>query len=598
MKIRNYLLNQSSLVKKQLNKNQKLVKELILPKTHISLNLSKDKSISVHDAIHPKKNVTEILKDENNLFIQLYAKTKKLYPTKVEETFKDLILQYKNNDYKIPDLSDKKNLFNQNPLLLVGRDLDQFYMYNEKIKKPDSKSKTKLVSRKHVNFIKKEMLYMEKILNKNNQINKKNNKNNLSNENNDKNNNININYNDDNEIDYRNEKINYFTVDSVWDKIKEQKLKQKNFKKYEKKRKEKLKLLELNKNIKNNKSEDKLNQNKNKKIESYNTFYKSKNSNCISLKNNKNTTYLNLNSFNSNSYNTIKNINSIDTIQTNLSLKSKISNNESPILKLKHNLLKGNSNEIFNKCEESNRLQKEIEEIKTTLSNSNLIKKNIIMETIVNIKPIKKNKNLFPNTTNYNPVINKSFRSMSLKKKFSLLQNNNVPRTNENNFIKKLASHGEISSKKNINDIKDNHDDSKGKKLNALNIFALIRKKTIPYLTLNRLLKENDSQKFLELISKVDLKIFSRKEIEKLMKYYCQKILGYSEKDTERIININKNDENIYRIIERTIKKTKKGPLRYYGKNNLKTNLEEVNNTIFDLKKKFIYGKTDYNYES
>lgn len=598
MKIRNYLLNQSSLVKKQLNKNQKLVKELILPKTHISLNLSKDKSISVHYAIHPKKNVTEILKDENNLFIQLYAKTKKLYPTKVEETFKDLILQYKNNDYKIPDLSDKKNLFNQNPLLLVGRDLDQFYMYNEKIKKPDSKSKTKLVSRKHVNFIKKEMLYMEKILNKNNQINKKNNKNNLSNENNDKNNNININYNDDDEIDYRNEKINYFTVDSVWDKIKEQKLKQKNFKKYEKKRKEKLKLLELNKNIKNNKSEDKLNQNKNKKIESYNTFYKSKNSNCISLKNNKNTTYLNLNSFNSNSYNTIKNINSIDTIQTNLSLKSKISNNESPILKLKHNLLKGNSNEIFNKCEESNRLQKEIEEIKTTLSNSNLIKKNIIMETIVNIKPIKKNKNLFPNTTNYNPVINKSFRSMSLKKKFSLLQNNNVPRTNENNFIKKLASHGEISSKKNINDIKDNHDDSKGKKLNALNIFALIRKKTIPYLTLNRLLKENDSQKFLELISKVDLKIFSRKEIEKLMKYYCQKILGYSEKDTERIININKNDENIYRIIERTIKKTKKGPLRYYGKNNLKTNLEEVNNTIFDLKKKFIYGKTDYNYES
>ena len=61
MKIRNYLLNQSSLVKKQLNKNQKLVKELILPKTHISLNLSKDKSISVHDSIHPKKNVTEIL---------------------------------------------------------------------------------------------------------------------------------------------------------------------------------------------------------------------------------------------------------------------------------------------------------------------------------------------------------------------------------------------------------------------------------------------------------------------------------------------------------------------------------------------------------
>ena len=154
MKIRNYLLSQSLLVKNQLKKNHKIVKELALYTSQNSINTSKDKSISVHNTINPKKNIAEILKDENEFFIQLYSKTKKLYPTKVEETFKDLIVQYRNNDYKIPDLSDKKNLFNQNPLLLVGRDLDQFHIYKDKHKSNDINIKTKL-SRKHVDFIKK-----------------------------------------------------------------------------------------------------------------------------------------------------------------------------------------------------------------------------------------------------------------------------------------------------------------------------------------------------------------------------------------------------------------------------------------------------------
>ena len=206
MKISDYINNQSALVKRQISQNHKLIQDIILP---ITKNSSKDKSVTLYETANPKKNITEILKDENTLFLDLYTKTKKLYPTKVEETFKDLILQYQNNDYKIPDLSDKKNLFNQKPLLLVGRDLDQFYMYNEKVKNNSKKIKTKL-SRKHINFIKKEMLFMEKIINKNNEINKKNN--NLTTNNNNE-------ENDDN-IDYKTEKINYFLVDSVWDGIK------------------------------------------------------------------------------------------------------------------------------------------------------------------------------------------------------------------------------------------------------------------------------------------------------------------------------------------------------------------------------------------
>ena len=233
MKIRDYLLSQKSLVRNQIEKNNKLIRELLLSKSPQSFKLRKEKekveslynpkniSLKTFKAIQKKKEkdrITEQIKEENKFFIQLYEKTKKLYPTKVEETFKDLIYQYRINDYKIPDLSDKKNLFNQNPLLLVGRDLDQYYMYCNKIKN-NSNTKYKL-NRKHINFIKKEMTFMEKMISKNNDIHNKNNKSkdNL--------------YKDDS-IDYKPEKINYLLVDSVWDKIKNQKKKQKNLLSYE-----------------------------------------------------------------------------------------------------------------------------------------------------------------------------------------------------------------------------------------------------------------------------------------------------------------------------------------------------------------------------
>ena len=594
MKITNYLLNQSSLVKNQLDKNHKLVKELILPKTQNYMN--KDKNTSVYEVIHPRKNITQILKNENDLFIELYSKTKKLYPTKVEETFKDLILQYQNNDYKIPDLSDKKNLFNQNPLLLVGRDLDQFYMYNDKNKSNDIKVKEKL-NRKHINFIKKEMLFMEKILNQNNEINKKDN-NNLNNNNNHR----------DDEINYNNKKINYFLVDSVWDKIREQKLKQQEEKNKKRKKKEikssdktiKNEKIYQNKNSKVNKSYEIINHNKNKNkinnnIDSYTTFYKY---NSGGIKSNKD--LLNLKSINFND--SLKKITSTDTAETNFSsFKNKNSKSISPIRTLKHKLLRNkiynnihNYNfNLFDNNEESIKLQKEINEIKNTLNNSDLIEKNIILESI----PKRKSKTI-KKTINLNRSLNKSIN----KKNFPLLLNNSEKYTNTNEntnnymFAKKLSS--PISPISPIPET-DNNDKNNGKdKIKGINILHLIRRKTLPFLTLNKLLKETNPQKFLELLTKVDLKIFSRKDIEKLMKNYCEKVLEYSEKDAERIVNINRNDENIYKIIENIIQKTKKGKLKYYGRYSLKKHLDEVNNNIFDLKKKYFYGKTDYNYEA
>ena len=160
----------------------------------------------------------------------------------------------------------------------------------------------------------------------------------------------------------------------------------------------------------------------------------------------------------------------------------------------------------------------------------------------------------------------------------------------DNNYNKKNSSSKEkIKNNKSYNFTKSN-------KLGKINILDLIRKRTIPYITMNKLLKEKDPHKFLDIISRVNLKIFNRKEIEKLMKYYCEKILGYNEKDIERIVNVQKNDENIYQIIEIIIQKTKKKPIGYFGKNKTKTLLEDVNNSIFSLKKKFILGKTNFNY--
>ena len=209
MKIRDYLLNQKFLIKNQIEKNNKLINDF-LSKTHQPFKLTKNKAIILSNpnkssSIHRKNDkdiMIEQIKDENKYFNQLYSTTKKLYPTKVEETFKDLINQYQNNDYKIPDLSEKKNLFNQNPLLLVGRELDHYYMYNDKSKKNNKKIK---INKKHVNFIQKEMIFMEKMIKKNTDINES------------KNRESSYGYDD---LDYKPEKTNILMVDSVWDKIK------------------------------------------------------------------------------------------------------------------------------------------------------------------------------------------------------------------------------------------------------------------------------------------------------------------------------------------------------------------------------------------
>jgi hypothetical protein len=100
---------------------------------------------------------------ENNNFIESYANVQKLYPKNTEEKFHDLITQYKQRGYKIPDLSIKRNLFTPNPLLLDKNKVNNYYSFYKKKKKtisllsPNNKDK-------HLQFLKNEENLVEKEL--------------------------------------------------------------------------------------------------------------------------------------------------------------------------------------------------------------------------------------------------------------------------------------------------------------------------------------------------------------------------------------------------------------------------------------------------
>ena len=555
MKITDYLLNQKFLIKNQIEKNNKLINEF-LSRTHQPFKLTKNKAIILSNpnksfSIHQKSEkdiMIEQIKDENKYFNQLYSTTKKLYPTKVEETFKDLINLYQNNDYKIPDLSEKKNLFNQNPLLLVGRELDHYYMYNEKNKKHNKKQK---LNRKHVNFIQKEMLFMEKMIKKNTEFNESKNRESS--------------YGID-DLDYKPEKTNLLMVDSVWDKIKSQKKKQKQLLIYEQKKQIERKntLYKSSKNFNFDLSVEKstdINDDNGKKkgnkiINNYNLFNSYKNNK------NKNKNYFKLNSTNNmTSFNNNRN-NSISQTSTN--------NNDSTIKKFKHNLLNVN---LIQKIEENNKIQKEIEKIEKTEINQNL-NENKRKSIADEIHPSSIFTKKFPFLIKYNKIE----------------RDDSKEKEEEENTIFNDKSLN-IKNKKKTNIFRND-------KIDDIKKIDKIERKTSQNITLNKLLKERNPQKYLESLSKVNLKTFNLDEIEILMKNYCEKVLGYKKKDIDKIVNVQKEGENVYQTIENIISKTKKKSLENYNnKKDIKKSLQEVNNSIFNLKRKFIFGKTNFIFE-
>ena len=468
MKIRDYLLNQKFLIKNQIERNNKLINDF-LSKSHQPFKVTKNKAIILSNpnkssSIHQKSDkdiMIEQIKDENKYFNQLYLTTKKLYPTKVEETFKDLISHYKSNEYKIPDLSEKKNLFNQNPLLLVGRDLNYYYMYNDKNKKNNKKQK---LNKKHVNFIQKEMVFMEKMIKKNSEINES------------KNRESSYGYDD---MDYKPEKTNLLMVDSVWDKIKNQKKKQRQLLIYEK-RKQIERKNTLNKNSKNfdlsaEKSIDKNNDSEKKKgnkiINNFNLYNNY-------MKNKKNLKLNNINNFTS--YN-----------KNNSNSQTSTNNNDSTIKILRHNLLNTN---LIKKIEENNKIQKEIEKIEKAAINKSL------------------------NRNKHKSIVAEIPSSSIFPKKFPfLIKYNKIEKDDSKDKEDEEEEKEEdiISSDKNIN--KNGRRKTsifRNNQLDEIKKLDMIERNLSQNLTLNKLLKERNPQKYLESLSKTNLKTFNLYEIE------------------------------------------------------------------------------------
>ena len=535
MKLTNYVSNQLMLTQNQINKNKKFSQEYIREKIYNPITHPKSSIYNSFDTL--KKEDKNVLSDENKLFFNLYTKTKELYPTKITETFKDLIKQYANNNYRIPDLSDKKNLFNQNPLLLVGPELEQFYrsvntqnnlnLENKKIKK-----------NKHVNFINKEMLMIENIIY------------NRSNGNYDKEKEL---CEESNEINYKlnengNKKheFNYFQIDNIWDKIK----REKNRIKQEKQNKIKMLRKNLMKNPKNKKLEINITDDSTKKMPNY--VHKSteidinKINSLNSFKNKKNSFHATINNYNSRDSNiTFKNIDSNcieqknNTLNSFSNLRSKNTTKSLSPKKVKFKLLK---------IKEKNKLLKDIEETKNTLSNKDLMEKNLTIEEYKSKKRANK-------TINFDKTLGKYLFNHSKNKSIRLSKF----------FSQRL----------------------KGPML--INIFG---QKAIKNSIIMNLNKEKDPKKIIETYMKLNLEIFDQNEIEKLIKIYYQKILGHSQESINKIIKMQLGGDLVCELLDKYIKKSKEKLFKYSTNPRVNKSLDKANEQIKSLKKRYLLGKT------
>ena len=393
---------------------------------------------------------------------------------------------------------------------------------------------------KHLDFIRKEMLMIESIsYDKSHYVIDK-----------DK---------DKREKNKKDRKFNYFQADTVYDKIKEEKLRIKreklNLKKIEqkgwaKKEKEiKFDISDDNSNIKKieeNKSND------NKNLKNLNSLSSIKNEyiSTIQSYNRKATMSIKNSESTSTDYkqNTLNHFRSYKTPQT-LKVRSP--------KKIKFKLLME---------EQKNKLLKDIEETKNTMNNKDLMEKNITIENYTNksrtSKGIKEKKN--NETINENNDSNNIFRSLLQKMKLA------------DDKKKKTFRYSKFLSQR-----------IKGPMI--LNFFG---QKAIKQTIIRKLNRENDPKKILDIYMNLHYDLFNHNEIEKLIKIYYQKILGYSQESINKIINLKLGDDLICELLEKYIIKSKEKISKHSTNPRVNKSLDEANKEIKALKRRYLIGKS------
>ena len=527
MKLNDYVTNQLILSNYQIRKNKKISREFKRAKVYNSFRQVKHNKFNSFETL---KNEENLLNDENKLFLKLYLKTKKLYPTKITETFKDLIKHYNEINYKIPDLSLKKNLFHQNPLILEGTELTNYFRTNNLNKKLYGKQK-------HINFIKKEMLMIESI-----NYNKSNTQYNA--------NNILGIGNKSLEQKLNKKEMNYFHVDNIWDKIGEEKKRIKkeklNQKIIEQKKKNKIKKdIKINV-INNNVSNKKQDENYSVDIEKLNTL------NPLSQTNNNNYNITNYNSKdtmsskNSDSINIENKFNSLSNFKIP---RSQEINKTIAHKKIRFRLLRE---------EEKNKLLKEIEETKNTLNNKDLMEKNITVENYItkHLTTISKNKN---NQTNNE--YNDDFENPSNYKRYS------DKKKSWFRFSKYFSQRVKPAN-------------------------SIFLNKRIKRSIMKKIIEEKDPNKILDIYMKLNLSIFNHNEIENLIQIYYQKIMNRSQESINSIINLKLGDELICELLDKYVEKSKEKFFKRSSVEKVNKSLDKANEEIKALKRRFLLGKT------
>jgi hypothetical protein len=220
-------------------------------------------------------------------------------------------------------------------------------------------------------------------------------------------------------------------------------------------------------------------------------------------------------------------------------LKTKYTNQSSIPKKVKFKLLK---------IEEKNKILKDIESIKSTLDNKDLMEKNITIEEYKEKKRENKTINLdkvlgkylFDENTNKNMRLSKFF-SQRLKR--PMLMN--------------MFGHQAIK----------------------INIFK-------------KLNKETDAKKIIEIYMNLNLDIFNQNEIEKLIKIYYQKILGRNEESINKILKLQLGDVLICELLDKYVNKSKEKLIKYSTKTKVNRSLNNANEQILALKRRYLMGKT------
>ena len=122
-----------------------------------------------------------------------------------------------------------------------------------------------------------------------------------------------------------------------------------------------------------------------------------------------------------------------------------------------------------------------------------------------------------------------------------------------------------------------------------LNFFG---QKAIKQTIIRKLNRENDPKKILDIYMNLHYDLFNHNEIEKLIKIYYQKILGYSQESINKIINLKLGDDLICELLEKYIIKSKEKISKHSTNPRVNKSLDEANKEIKALKRRYLIGKS------